>query len=129
MVRLLGTHGEDLIEDEDYLGNKPLHLAATEGHSEVVEVLLKLGAAVDGRWVYYYSRNKLPWTLCTLCTFCRRQQPGEETLLPALKETVQCSMLSQLLIRVTTGTLEFTGYIPVCWDLCKPPPTEHSIPD
>ena len=49
MVRLLGTRDEDLIEDEDDLGNKPLHLAATEGHSEVVEVLLELGAAVDGR--------------------------------------------------------------------------------
>ena len=37
------------INDIDQDGNAPLHLAAKNGHSEVIKYLLKCGAAVDDK--------------------------------------------------------------------------------
>lgn len=37
------------INDTDKDGNSPLHLAAQNGHSDVIKYLLKCGAAVDDK--------------------------------------------------------------------------------
>lgn len=47
----------NLVNDEDDSSNTPLHLASSEGHVNVVELLLKHGADVDARYLNFCFRG------------------------------------------------------------------------
>lgn len=49
VVRQLVEYDRRVINDEDEGSNMPIHLAALNGHANVVEILLELGAQVDAR--------------------------------------------------------------------------------
>ncbi len=51
IVEILLKRDISIVNDEDETSNTPLHLAALEGHSKVVQILLTSGAAVDARLV------------------------------------------------------------------------------
>ena len=57
IVEILLKRDISIVNDEDDASNTPLHLAALEGHSKVVKILLSSGAAVDARYpiIFYFS--------------------------------------------------------------------------
>lgn len=59
MIALV-RHDETVINDEDESSNTPLHLAAMEGHSRVVEALIDAGADIT-------ARNQSQWTPLDCC--------------------------------------------------------------
>ena len=54
-MEILLRRDTSIVNDEDDASNTPLHLAALEGHSKVVQILLSSGAAVDARFGSYIS--------------------------------------------------------------------------
>ena len=48
-MNLLLKYDLSIVNDEEDASNTPLHLAALEGHTRVVQILLECGAAVDAR--------------------------------------------------------------------------------
>lgn len=50
VVRLLASHDRSTINDEDEGSNMPIHLAALNGHANVIETLLEFGAQIDARY-------------------------------------------------------------------------------
>lgn len=50
MVRDLIRYKRVMINGEDEDGNTPLHLAALEGHENVIKALLEVGANIEARY-------------------------------------------------------------------------------
>lgn len=44
-----------LLEDEDFHRERALHLAASNGHADFLEMLLHMGAAVDSRYACFLN--------------------------------------------------------------------------
>ena len=56
-MEILLKRDTSIVNDEDDASNTPLHLAALEGHSIVVQSLLSSGAAVDARYHFHIEHH------------------------------------------------------------------------
>ncbi len=57
IIKILAKKGKDVIDVQDTNGNTALHIAASKGEKDVVEILIKAGARKDIK----NTRNKLPY--------------------------------------------------------------------
>ena len=54
-VKQLAGKNRDLLNEKDEQGFRPLHIAAVEGYSEIVDYLVKSGADINGKGMYGWS--------------------------------------------------------------------------